>query len=172
MSTQTHDGARPAGTVSSLHDPSSPTGRLGLAFKRAMVAVRKLRGRETHRPGQPSHAQYALLFALAETGERSARELAERADLTPGTVAQMLENLETHGLVTRARSAEDRRVVLSVLTELGAATVDERRSKMECRWQAALADFSDEELAVATRVIDRLADYFDALLEDQPGDAS
>jgi DNA-binding MarR family transcriptional regulator len=168
MSAPSGAGTRPAGTVSALHDPASPTGRLGLAFKRAMVAVRRLRGRETHRPGQPSHAQYSLLFALAETGERSARELAERADLTPGTVAQMLENLEAHGLVTRTRSAEDRRVVLSVLTELGAQTVEARRAKLEDRWQAAFAGFSEEELDAATRVIDRLAEYFDELCEEQP----
>jgi DNA-binding MarR family transcriptional regulator len=153
---------------SALHDPDSPAGRLGLAFKRAMVAVRRLRGRETHRPGQPSHAQYALLFALAEHGERSARELAERADLTPGTVAQMLEHLEAHGLVARTRSELDRRIVLSSLTEQGAATVVARRALFEDRWKAALAEFSDEELDTAARVVGRLGDYFDGLLEDPP----
>ena len=59
-----------------------------------MVAVRRLRGRETHRPGQISFAQYGLLFGLAGMCERSARELAEHADLSPATVAQMLEHLE------------------------------------------------------------------------------
>jgi DNA-binding MarR family transcriptional regulator len=153
---------------SAIHDASTPEGQLGLAFKRAMVAVRKLRGRETHRPSHISYAQYALLFGLAGMGERSARELAEHADLAPATVAQMLEHLEASGLVQRTRSEQDRRVVLSVLTERGAAVVAERHAQMEPRWRDALAEFSEDELRTAARVLSRLADYFDALLDDDP----
>ena len=150
--------------------PETPHGQLGAAFKRAMVAVRRLRGRETHRSEQLSYAQYGLLFGLAGMCERSARDLAEHADLTPATVAQMLESLETHGLVTRTRSEQDRRVVLSSLTERGEQLVAERHAQMEPRWRAALDGFDDTELIVAARVMDRLADYFDALLEDDtPG---
>jgi len=159
---------RPASNA--IHDPSTPAGRLGLAFKRAMVAVRRLRGRETHRPGQISYAQYALLFGLAGAAERSARDLAEQVDLSPGTVTEMLEHLEAAGLVKRTRSDEDRRVVLSTLTERGAKVVAERQAQMEPRWRAALAEFSDAELEAATRVLDRLADYFDALLDHSAGD--
>jgi DNA-binding MarR family transcriptional regulator len=163
-------GDTAAGELKAIHDPSTPTGRLGLAFKRAMVAMRKLRGRETHRPGQVSYAQYGLLFGLAGKCERSARELADYTDLSPGTVAQMLEHLETAGLVKRTRSEDDRRVVLSVLTERGAAVVAERQAQMEPRWRAALAEFSDSDLDAAARVLDRLADYFDALNDDNPND--
>ena len=150
--------------------PDTPHGQLGAAFKRAMGAVRRLRGRETHRSEQLSYAQYGLLFGLAGMCERSARDLAEHADLTPATVAQMLESLETHGLVTRTRSEQDRRVVLSSLTERGEQLVAERHAQMEPRWRAALDGFDDTELIIAARVMDRLADYFDALLEDDtPG---
>jgi len=147
-------------------DPETPAGQVGQAFKRAMVATRKLRGRETQRPGQLSFAQYGLLFGLAGTCERSARELAEHADLTPATVTQMLEHLEAAGLVKRTRSEQDRRVVLSVLTDRGAAVVAERQAQMEPRWRAALSEFPDDELSAAARVLNRLADYFNDLLED------
>lgn len=163
MSTRVRRAAAPANAI---HDPSTPAGQLGLAFKRAMVAMRRLRGRETHRPGQISYAQYALLFGLAGTGELSARELADQADLTPGTVTQMLDHLEAGGLVKRTRSEHDRRIVLSALTELGTAVVAERRAQMEPRWHAALAGFSERELTSAARVLNRLADYFDTLLDD------
>jgi DNA-binding MarR family transcriptional regulator len=145
--------------------PDSPHGQLGAAFKRAMVAVRKLRGRETQRHDQVSFAQYGLLFSLSAPGERSARDLAEQADLSPASVAQMLEGLEAQGLVTRTRSEQDRRVVLSSLTERGAQLVAERHTMMEPRWRAALTEFNDKELLVATRVLNRLADYFDDLSE-------
>jgi MarR family transcriptional regulator, organic hydroperoxide resistance regulator len=162
-----HPDARAATVPSTIHDPSTATGQLGLAFKRATVAVRKLRGRETHRPGQISYAQYGLLFGLAGRRECSARELADYADLNPATVAQMLEHLEAANLVKRTRSKEDRRVVLSVLTERGAAVVAERQAQIEPRWRAALEEFSDPELAVAARVLNRLADYLDALVDDR-----
>jgi DNA-binding MarR family transcriptional regulator len=151
---------------------STPHSQLGVAFKRAMVAVRKLRGRETHRPDQISYAQYSLLFGLAGMCERSARDLAEHADLSPATVAQMLESLEAHGLVTRTRSGQDRRVVLSSLTERGEHLVGARHAQMEPRWRAALSEFDDAELLTAARILDRLADYFDALLDDEAPSSS
>jgi DNA-binding MarR family transcriptional regulator len=162
--------ASPAPAPSPLHDPGTAHGQLGIAFKRAMVAVRRLRGRETHRSGQISYAQYGLLFGLSGACERSARELADYADLTPATVTQMLEHLESAGLVTRTRSEQDRRVVLSVLTERGAEVVRTRQAQMEPRWRSALEGFSPEELLTAARVLNRLADYFDRMLEDTQAD--
>jgi DNA-binding MarR family transcriptional regulator len=147
-------------------DALDPHAQLGAAFKRAMVAMRRLRGRETHRSEQISYAQYGLLFSLAGMCERSARDLAEHAELTPATVNQMLESLEVQGLVTRIRSDQDRRVVLSSLTERGEQLVAARHAQMEPRWRATLNEFDDAELVVAARVLDRLADYFDALLDD------
>jgi DNA-binding MarR family transcriptional regulator len=151
-------------------DPGTPHARLGAAFKRAMAAVRRLRGRETHHPEQISFAHYTLLFSLGGLCESSARELAEQADLSPATVAQMLDSLEAQGLVTRARSDQDRRLVMNSLTERGQQLVADRHARMEPRWRAALGEFDDEELLVAARVLERLADYFDALseVEDPP----
>ena len=166
---QTQPPAQTA-TTGALHDPGTPHGQLGLAFKRAMVAVRKLRGRETHRSSQISYAQYGLMAGLAGAAPRSARELADMADLTPATVTQMLEGMEAAGLVTRTRSEEDRRVVLSQLTARGIEIISERRAQMEPRWRAALTEFDADELATAARVLNRLADYFDAMLEDAPRD--
>jgi DNA-binding MarR family transcriptional regulator len=167
------DVSGPAGPLtvgSSIYDPSTSAGQLHFAFKRAMVAVRRLRGRESQRVGQLSFAQYGLLHGLAGNCELSARELAEQTDLSPATVTQMLDHLEASGLVARTRSAQDRRVVLSVLTERGAAVLAERQAQMEPRWRAALDGFSEEELMAAARVLDRLADYFDVLQDDGNSD--
>lgn len=157
--------AEPPARLSELQDPSTAAGRLGRAFKRAMVATRKLRGRETQRLDHLSYAQYSLLFGLAGMCAPSARELADHAELSPATVTQMLEHMETAGLVRRTRSDQDRRVVLSELTEQGAAVVAERHAQMEPRWREALSEFSEDELDAAARVLDRLADFFTDLLE-------
>jgi len=140
-----------------------PHEQLGAAFKGAMAAVRRLRGRETHRPGSLSNAQYGLLFGLHAGAELSARDLAECADLSAATVAQMLETLEAAGLVARTRSDVDKRVVLTSLTARGREVLDERKARVEPRWRAALEEFSAGELRTAAAVLARLADYFDNL---------
>jgi DNA-binding MarR family transcriptional regulator len=140
-----------------------PPEQLGRAFKAAMASVRRLRGRETHRPGELSYAQYGLLFSLAEVDRMSVRDLAEAAALSPATATQMLDALEPAGLVRRTRSSQDRRIVLTALTERGRELIRERRARMEPLWRTALADFSDEQLLTAATVLDRLATLFDAL---------
>ena len=142
--------------------------QLGRSFKTAMAAVRRLRGRETHHPGELSYAQYGLLFGLADGGtELSARELACAADLSPATVTQMLDHLAATGLVARVRSELDKRVVLISLTGRGRALVTERRALFEPRWRAALAQFSDDELQTAAAVLVRLGALFDEYAADR-----
>ena len=145
---------------------------LGSAFKGAMAAVRRLRGRDTHRHGEVSFAQYHLLFGLAERGELSAGELALAADLSPATVTQMLDTLAEMGLVERARSERDRRVVTCTLTTSGRELITERRAHFEQRWHAALAQFSTQDLTTAAAVIDRLRALYDDLgtgTQSEPG---
>lgn len=140
---------------------------MGRAFKGVTAAQRRLRGRETHRPGELSFAQYGLLFALSDGGARSSRELALAADVSPATAAEMLDGLASWGLVERIRSAEDKRIVLTSLTHRGKALVDDRRARYEPRWRAALKEFSDEELLTAAAVLESLRAMFDELAETE-----
>lgn len=139
---------------------------LGLSFKATTAAVRRLRGRDTHRPGGLSYAQYSLLFGLADRGELSASELAGLAEVAPPTATQMLDGLVAGGFVERSRSDRDRRIVLVSLTERGAHLVAERRRRYEEMWARVLADYSDAELATATSVLDSIRSIFDELLAE------
>jgi DNA-binding MarR family transcriptional regulator len=138
---------------------------LGRAFKATQAAVRRMRGRETHHPGELSYAQYGLLFALCDGEARSSRELALAADVSPATAAEMLDSLAASGLVQRNRSRDDKRIVLTSLTERGKAVIDERRARYEPRWRAALAGFSQDELRTTARVLDALRQMFDELAD-------
>jgi MarR family transcriptional regulator, organic hydroperoxide resistance regulator len=134
---------------------------LGESFKRAMVAVRRLRGRETHRPGTPSFAQYQLMFAMADRDEIPAGEVAIAADLSPATVTHMLDSLAELELVTRSRSSQDRRVVTCSLTPAGRSLIAERRARFERRWVESLTDVPAADLAAAAHVFDLIAAMFD-----------
>ena len=137
------------------------------SFKRAMAAVRRLRGRETHHPGELTDAQYGLLFCLRDESQMSVRDLADAADLSPASVTEMLEGLATAGLVHRERSDRDRRVVLTSLTDGGRGLVEERRARFEPRFRAALEPFSEDELRVAAAVLERLRGMFEDIANER-----
>jgi DNA-binding MarR family transcriptional regulator len=132
------------------------------SFRGTMAAIRRLRGRETHRAGELSFAQYSLLFCLADS-ELSAGALAGAAALSPATVTQLLDGLEAAGLVARARSQRDKRVVLVSLTARGRSVLAERRENFERVWRAALEEFDARELAAASAVLGRLQDLFEEM---------
>ncbi|HVC07100.1 MAG TPA: MarR family transcriptional regulator [Solirubrobacterales bacterium] len=138
---------------------------LGQAFRHLFRSAGRLRGRDTHLLGsEVSHAQFELLIELDDRGPLPAGELAQAAELTPGTVTQMLDHLAACGHVERARSESDRRVVVSRLTSLGKRKVRDKRAVWQGRWERVLADVDAEELQVATRVLERIS----ALFEDPP----
>ena len=143
-----------------------PSQRLGRSFKSTMGSLRRLRGRETHKCGALSFAQYGLLFGLEDKDELPTRELAVMADLSAATATQMLDHLETSGLVARTRSDYDKRVVLVSLTASGREAIMAHKARFQSRWGEALAEFSDDELLVASAVLDRLAAMFDEIPAD------
>ena len=140
---------------------------VGRSFKGALAALRRMRSREVQHPGELGYAQYGLLFGLYDGVPMSARELALAADVSPATATEMLDALSAAGLVERARSADDKRIVLTSLTESGRALIKERRARYEPRWQATLDEFSDEELLTAAAVLDRLRRMFDELADGE-----
>ena len=137
--------------------------QLDAAFKGLMGAVRRLRGRDTHRPGELSFAQYHLLLALSEHSELSTTQLAAAADLAPATVTQMLDGLVEMRLVERTRSASDRRIVTCTITVPGRELIAKKRRRWERRRREALSEFDTADLAAAAAVIDRLRAMFDEI---------
>lgn len=158
---------RALGDVVDERPEGDPAEQVARSFKRAMAAVRRLRGRETHRPGELTDAQYSLLFCLRDQSQMSVRDLAYAADLSPASVTEMLDGLADAGLVERQRSGRDRRVVLTSLTDSGRVLVEERRARFEPRFRAALESFSEDELVVAAAVLERLRDLFEAVADER-----
>ena len=151
-------------------DPAAATPavtQIAQAFKSVAAAHRRLRGRERRHPGDLRDAQYALLFWLhQEPDPMSLRDLADRAELSGAAATEMLDGLVEAGLVLRARSETDRRVVLHSITDQGHTVVAERRARFEPRWQAAFAEFSEEELRATVAVLTRMRQFFEELAEE------
>jgi DNA-binding MarR family transcriptional regulator len=138
----------------------------GSAYKGAMAGIRRLRGRDTHRPGELSLAHYLPPSGLAKRDELPAGALALAADQSPATVTQTLDSLAEIGLIERTRSERDRRVVNRTLTTRRRELLTERHARPEQRRQAELAEFSTQERATAAAVLDRLRAHYDNLSTD------
>jgi DNA-binding MarR family transcriptional regulator len=135
---------------------------LGQAFRHAYRSLRRLRGRDTHLlGGEISHAQFELLAELRERGPLPAGELAHVAGLSAATVSQMLDHLADDGHVKRVRSETDRRIVLVELTTLGRHRVEATKALWRERWVAALDGVGDEELRIASSVLQRIGAVFE-----------
>ena len=78
----------------------------------------------------------------------------------------MLDQLEEWGLVTRRRSAEDRRQVLVSLTEKGREKVEAKRDAWIAKFLEAVGEHSDEELLAAVRVMRTVGGFLDTLGRD------
>jgi len=66
-----------------------------------------------------TYPQYLVMLVLWEKSPLSVKALGERLQLDSGTLSPLLQRLEKQGLVERARSAADERVVEIHLTAPG-----------------------------------------------------
>ena len=84
-------------------------------------------------------------------------DIAERMiEKTPG-VTRLVDRLEARGLVTRARSAEDRRQVFCRISERGLDVLAGLDEPVAAADRACVADLSDDETAALTALLERVA---------------
>ena len=78
-----------------------------------------------HGHGEPelmmAPGQQRVLTALARRDSMSQRDLLEEMGLARATLSELLTRLEEKGLIERARSKADRRVIIVSLTKKGKA---------------------------------------------------
>lgn len=114
-------------------------------------------------PGRLTAAQMNLLLPLFNDGPMSSGQLAEAAGLTPATTTHMLDQLAVAGVVERERQSQDKRVVITRLTEAGEVQIAERRDAMMVAWDEALKDIDPEQLEEASKVIFAICHFVDDL---------
>jgi len=107
----------------------------------------------------------ALVVLMVER-EATHGMLAREAGLNPATVTTMIEQLEAQGMVRRRRDTTDRRVVWISATEKGRRVISERQELWDQVFAESFADTTDEELAIASRVLDRLSGLFEGLIPE------
>jgi len=103
--------------------------------------------------------QFYVLSALAEQPDLSLGELAEMLYTGSSTISGVVDRLVKAGLVTRERSANDRRILFTRLTPLGRDKKKEMKKKFLDRL-SGIADLQDEKidqlLMIHQEILDRI----------------
>lgn len=81
------------------------------------------------------------------------RELAAELDLTPAAITYVIDRLTASGHVWRERGARDRRTVVLRFAEHGHQLARAFFTPLGDLHAEALADFTDDELAISARVL-------------------
>lgn len=112
-----------------------------------------------------SRTEAGVLLTLTE-GPHRITELAASEALAQPTVTQLVDKLEGRGLVVRGGAADDGRVVLVQISDLGRERLEDLRAVIRASMRGALVDLPDAELTELVHA----AETLDALIEKlQPG---
>lgn len=167
------DAMEEPGDAVQLPNPGSPGcfdeedySALRHSFGRFLAAERKLRGREGRPGGTLSSTHLRALFILIREPEATPGTLAKAADLNPASVTAMIDQLEAQGLVERRRDTHDRRSIQISLTPAGREKVEKKERDLRSRFEEFFSDLTAEELAAATKVLDRATAMMASMVEE------
>lgn len=119
-----------------MNKPPAPADMLCFALYSASHAMTDVY-RPLLAPLGLTYPQYLVLATLWSRNGQSVRELGEEVGLQSNTLTPLLKRMEDAGLVRRARSGEDERVVIVTLTEKGEALKREAERITLCVLEAS-----------------------------------
>jgi DNA-binding MarR family transcriptional regulator len=104
----------------------------------------------------------ALILKVLQDGSLAAGELAARISLSQGTVTDILNRLESRGLVQRLRDTRDRRRVLVRTTPAGHALLQQSPPLLQERFVQRFRSLQDWEQSQLLAALQRIAAMMDA----------
>lgn len=98
------------------------------------------------------------------------KDLAASLALDNSSVVRLLDGLQSAGLIERREEASDRRAKAILLTREGRATVERVESVSQAVRAAALADVTEQDLAVASNVLAQICTTLGRMAGEDVGD--
>lgn len=133
---------------------SKPRPRLFYLLNRARHVVYKAADVTLLERLDVTSAQLGALFVIADSGDCTPGDLAERLDLNASAVTGLAERLERAGFISRRPHDEDRRVTLLALTDAGRDRLKAARPLIDELNGRLTAGFTAEETAVVVRFLE------------------
>ena len=134
---------------------------------RVMKSIRRIvrsidmRSKKVARETGLTIPQIVVLQAVKELGLVTTAALSKQASLSAPTVVTILDKLESRGLVTRTRSATDRRIVHTELTETGRRTLKDAPPLFDWAFADSLAQLPQDERRQIIEAFATVADLLD-----------
>lgn len=114
--------------------------------------------------------QLTVIKMLEGIGDLSLSELSEKIRAQNSTVTGIIDRMEREGLVLRARSTEDRRVVKIKLTDKGAKLAREIKVEPMEIFRDALASLSGAETKELLKILNKIAQRVQAIVRRDVGE--
>ncbi|RCX10746.1 MarR family winged helix-turn-helix transcriptional regulator [Extensimonas vulgaris] len=143
--------------------------QIGYQLRRIVALL----GAEITRRVEPlglTDAQWKPMLRLLLGQEGTVAALARSCHMDAGGMTRLLDRLEAKGLCTRVRSAQDRRVVHTELTDAGRAVAAQLPAIFDALQAQALQGFDAAEVAQLQALIQRIHDNLQALPPAAVGD--
>lgn len=142
------------------HDHSSPLTRVVHRNLPMLLLRAREKMMERFRPLITAHGlteqQWRVIRALNESGPLEPRQISDICTISSPSMAGVLARMETLGLLTKERFADDQRRVLVTLTKKSHQLVKTISKELEARYQALEKEVGPEVVERVYRAIDDL----------------
>lgn len=132
-----------------------------IALRRILRAT-ELFGREIKQAAGVTPVQFRVLQIVAETGQTTAKTIAQRMRVSQATVTSLVDKLVREGMVLREKSTQDRRQTDIHITPKGRQTLADAPDPLQQRFVRKFSAMEDWEQAMLVASLERVAAMLDA----------
>jgi MarR family transcriptional regulator, 2-MHQ and catechol-resistance regulon repressor len=141
------------------------TDHVWLVMMKAMRALKRYAAADIEDTGL-GLSDFGVLELLLHKGPLPANTIGPIVDLTPGSISIAVDRLVAKGLVSRAESAEDRRVRIVALTPRGKDLIVSAFRKHSGQMKKVFSELSAEELRGLEMSLKKVGKRAAALMEE------
>ena len=132
-----------------------------VALRRVIRAV-DLRSKQLSKHVGLTGPQLLVMQNIEERPGIMVREIAENINLSPATITNILDRLESRDLATRIRSTQDKRKVGVFLTERGKEAVVDAPRPLQEHFVERFSQLKEWEQSQMVATVQRIASMMDA----------
>lgn len=133
-----------------------------------LIAMHRL-GRQLHRASHQGHhhnhyrEQSHLLILIAENDGIMQRDLAEKMDVRPSSMTEMITKMEKAGFISRQQDERDQRIMHIFLTEKGKSSVEDSQKNDIMLTASLFQGLTDEEITEMLRLTEKLSAHLSTI---------
>ena len=129
---------------------------------RKIIRATYLYSRQLNKKSGLTAPQLLVLQAIQEMDSVAISRLSTHVSLSQATVTNILDRLESRGLVSRHRSTRDKRVVHATLTPQGEAKIQQAPKPLQDVFSAAFEKLEEWEKSMIIASLQRVASMMNA----------